>query len=128
MGKELELWHCRLSWRIGNHDNNGHPVQLCQLIIGTYNIQPMSQSFFDNVTHVSSYKFIRKGIRLYYSVSHCKCLKTYQRYFLDLRNVFLNQEKTVKFSQIKKIYPAKKRFLVFSVRTFVLISENALRI
>ena len=50
--------------------------------------------------------------------------KLKEKYILDLRNVFLNQENINKFSQNKKTDPAQTNFLI---RQFILIYENTLR-
>ena len=48
-------------------------------------------------------------------------LELIEKYFLDLRNTFLNQENIRNFSQNRKIHLAEKNFLVLSVRKFILI-------
>ena len=53
--------------------------------------------------------------------------KLMEKYFLDLRNIFLNQENIRNSFQNKKIYLAKKNLLVPSIRKFILIKENGLR-
>ena len=53
--------------------------------------------------------------------------KLIEKYFLDLRNRFLNQENISKFPQNEKIYLVKKTFLVLFVRNFILI-KNSLRV
>ena len=47
--------------------------------------------------------------------------KLTEKYFLDLRNMFLNQENIRTFSQNKKIYLAQTNFPVPSIRKFILI-------
>ena len=47
--------------------------------------------------------------------------KLIEKCFLDLRNIFSNQENIRKFFPKQEIYLAKKNFLVPSVRMFILI-------
>ena len=68
---------------------------------------------------------------VFQSVYDLYCMKTshtanasklIEKYFLDLRS------KSEHFSQNKKTYPAEKNFPVPSVRKFILIQENGLKI
>ena len=63
----------------------------------------------------------RRSNNFSHSLNNTNASKLTELYFLDLRNLFLNQENVRKFFQIKKIYPAEKNFLVPSVRKVILI-------
>ena len=68
-----------------------------------------------------------KSLTAAHSLSTANASKLIEKCFLDLRNIFSNQENIRKFFSKKKIYLAKKNFLVPSTRKFILILENGVK-